>query len=117
VLRAGTARVPLSARDTVLARAAALSAGPRELLDVAALAGTRVEVRVLQAVTACPPAALDELLASGLLAPDAGGVRFRHEIARLAVAEAVAAHRAQAIHQRGTGPGLRDVRQPAAAVQ
>jgi DNA-binding CsgD family transcriptional regulator len=67
VLQAGMERVPDSARDAVLARAAHLSDEARAALDVAALAGTRVELRLLAAVTGCPPAATDELLESGLL--------------------------------------------------
>lgn len=74
----------------------------------------RVEARLLRSVTGCGPSALDELLASGLLAEDGGGwLRFRHEIARLAVAQAVPVRRGQAIHERalrfssgeGTGQG------------
>jgi DNA-binding CsgD family transcriptional regulator/tetratricopeptide (TPR) repeat protein len=98
VLRAGMAEVPPSARDAVLARAAGLSGGSREVLDVAALTGARIEGRLLDSVTGCPPSALDELLASGLLVGDGAWFGFRHEIARLAVAHAVAGHRAQAIH-------------------
>ena len=98
VLRAGVAEVPPSARDAVLARAARLSGGSREVLDVAALTGSRIEARLLESVTGCPPSALDELLASGLLVGDGTWLGFRHEIARLAVAHAVAGHRAQAIH-------------------
>ena len=41
---------------------------------------------------------VDELLASGLLAEDGARLRFRHEIARLAVEQSVAAHRRAAIH-------------------
>ena len=91
--------VPVSARDVVLARAARLSGDAREVLHVAALTGTRVEVRLLEAVTGHPAVAIDELLAGGLLVEDGAGVRFRHEIARLAVAQAVPAHRAQRVHQ------------------
>ena len=70
VLRAGMAELPPSARDAVLARAARLSAGAREVLDVAALTGARVEARLLESVTGCPPSVLDELLESGLLVGD-----------------------------------------------
>src|SRR5438034_1248852 len=98
VLRAGMDEVPPSARDAVLARAARLGAGAREVLDVAALTGARVEARLLESVTGCPPSVLDELLESGLLVGDGAWVRFRHEIARLAVAHAVAGHRGQVIH-------------------
>src|SRR5690242_3801197 len=98
-LRSGMAEVPPSARDAVLARAARLSGGSREVLDVAALTGTQVEARLLESVTGCPPSVLDELLESGLLVGDGAWLRFRHEIARLAVAQAVAGHRSQAVHE------------------
>jgi DNA-binding CsgD family transcriptional regulator/tetratricopeptide (TPR) repeat protein len=98
VLRAGVEEVPPSARDAVLARAARLGDGAREVLDVAALTGARVEARLLESVTGCQPSVLDELLESGLLVADAAWVRFRHEIARLAVAQAIAGHRSQVIH-------------------
>jgi DNA-binding CsgD family transcriptional regulator len=101
VLAAGMTEVPSSARDAVLARAARLTAGARDVLDVAALAGSRVELPLLAAVTGAPPSLLDELLASGLLTADAAGaagLRFRHEIARLAVAQSVPAHRRVSVH-------------------
>ncbi len=66
-----------------------LSAGAREVLDTAALTGTRVEVPLLASVTAGPPAAADEILASGLLSGDGVTVSFRHEIVRMAVAAAI----------------------------
>ena len=100
VVQAGMERVPDSARDAVLARAAHLSEQARRALDVAALAGTRVELRLLAAVTGCPPAAVDELLESGLLSGDGGWLRFRHEIARLAVQQAIPAHRGSDLHRR-----------------
>ena len=98
VLRAGMAQVPASARDAVLARAAALSADARQLLEVAALTGARVEAGLLEATAGCPPTAVDELLACGLLAADGGWLRFRHEIARLAVEQAIPPRRRAAIH-------------------
>ena len=67
---------------------------------MAALTGTRVELQLVQAVSACSPRAVDELLASGLLAGDGRWLRFRHEIARLAVEQAVNAHRRGLIHAR-----------------
>jgi DNA-binding CsgD family transcriptional regulator/tetratricopeptide (TPR) repeat protein len=70
----------------------------RGVLDTAALIGARVELRLLASVTPCSTSAIDELLASGLLVGDSGWLRFRHEIARLAVEDAVAAHRRGAIH-------------------
>jgi len=98
VLQAGMAQVPASARDAVLARAAGLGADARQLLEVAALTGARVRATLLEAATGCPPRAVDELLAGGLLAADGGWLRFRHEIARLAVEQAIPARRRASIH-------------------
>ena len=92
--------MPPSARDAVLARAVRLGAGSREVLEVAALIGVRVEPDLLTSVTGCPPQAMDEILASGLLAEDSGWLRFRHEIARLAVEQAIPAYRRADIHAR-----------------
>ncbi len=99
-VQAGMSDVPASARDAVLARAARLGSDSRAVLDDAALIGTRVEVALLDSVAGCPPSVIDELLASGLVTGDGAAVTFRHEIARLAVAGAVAAHRGSAIHTR-----------------
>jgi len=100
VLQAGMSEVPAAAREAVRARAARLSAGAREILDVTALIGTRADLQLVQAVTACRAPAVDEVLASGLLGEDGTCLRFRHEIARLAVEQAIAAHRRRAVHTR-----------------
>ena len=100
VIAAGTDELPASARDAVLARAARVGPGARTVLDAAALIGTRVEFPLLESVTDCPPSAVDELLAGGLLTGDGPALRFRHEIARLAVQDAVPAHRRGLIHAR-----------------
>jgi len=100
VIQAGVSEIPAAARDAVLARAVRLSGESRAVLDVAALIGTRSDLPLIEAVTACPPQAVDEILASGLLAGDGGWLRFRHEIARLAVAQAIPAHRGSTIHVR-----------------
>ncbi len=100
VVQAGIPEVPAAARDAVLARAARLSPPARDLLDVAALTGTRIEQRLIGTLWASPAGAVDAVLASGLLREDGGWLRFRHEIARLAVEQALPAHRKSAIHTR-----------------
>jgi DNA-binding CsgD family transcriptional regulator/tetratricopeptide (TPR) repeat protein len=100
VLQAGMREVPAAARDAVLARAARLDTGARELLDVAALLGTRVEPELIEVISPGSAALVDEILASGLLAEDGGRLRFRHEIARLTVEQATRAHRRGPIHRR-----------------
>ncbi|HEX9514591.1 MAG TPA: AAA family ATPase [Streptosporangiaceae bacterium] len=100
VVNAGADEIPPSARDAVLARTARLGGAAAGVLDVAALIGSRVEVTVLEAVTPCQAQDLDELVGSGLVVTGGGWLRFRHEIARLAVAQAVTAHRVGPIHAR-----------------
>jgi DNA-binding CsgD family transcriptional regulator/tetratricopeptide (TPR) repeat protein len=100
VVQAGMGEVPASARDAVLARVLGLSRESRDLLDIAALIGARVELRLLESVGSCPPLAIDELTASGLLAGDGGWLKFRHEIARLTIEQAIAAQRRGAVHAR-----------------
>ena len=99
VLSGGSEQIPQSAADAVLARAAGLSADARAALDCAALVGTRVESWVLEQVTSCSPATLDEVVASGLLVEDADGLRFRHELSRRAVEEAFPHRRRIPVHR------------------
>ncbi|MFI5909658.1 LuxR C-terminal-related transcriptional regulator [Dactylosporangium sp. NPDC051541] len=83
-----------SARDAVLARAARLEPRDRTVLDTAALIGARVDPHSL----AAEPASLDALIASGLLIADGTGLRFRHELARLTIEQAIPVHRRPALH-------------------
>ncbi len=100
-LRTLAVRVPSTARDAVLSRLVDLGDDARRLLDVAALLGTRVPLDLLTGVAGVPTndAALDEVLAQGVVRADAQELVFRHEIARLAVADDVPAHRAVEIHR------------------
>ena len=100
VLQAGMREVPAAARDAVLARAARLGARARALLDVAALLGSKVEPETIEAVAPGSAPLLDEILASGLLAEDGSRLRFRHEIARRCVEQAIAVHRRGPIHRQ-----------------
>jgi DNA-binding CsgD family transcriptional regulator/tetratricopeptide (TPR) repeat protein len=100
LLRSGSEGAPLpgSAHDAVMARVAGLEPEARRLLELAALAGARVEPWVLEAVSDDGARAIDACLASGVMAQDATGLRFRHELARLAVADAVPVHHRPALH-------------------
>ena len=104
VVQSGMDEIPASARDAVLARVSRLGASAREVLDAAALIGTRVELALLTMATAVPPPAVDELLASGLLAGNTAGagagLSFRHEIVRMAVAGAIPPLRCGLAHAR-----------------
>jgi hypothetical protein len=93
VVDAGTDEIPPSASDAVLARTARLGSAAAGVLDVAALVGSRVEIAVLEAVTTCQPANLDELVASGLVVTGGGWRRSRAWSRRGCAARAGAGHR------------------------
>jgi ATP/maltotriose-dependent transcriptional regulator MalT len=100
VLAAGMHEVPRAARDAVLSRAARLSERPRELLNFAALLGTRFDLQTIGPVQPDTFLQFDEVLASGLVTMDGSRVLFRHAITRLAIEQAIPVHRRQALHAR-----------------
>jgi DNA-binding CsgD family transcriptional regulator len=103
VVQSGMGEIPVSARDAVLARVSRLGPAAREVLDAAALIGTRVGFPLLESVTGGPAPAVDELLAAGLLTGDGAGLSFRHEIVRRAVEGAIPPLRSGRIHARILG--------------
>ena len=104
VVECGAQEVPPSAREAVLARVARLSPDARKTLEAAAVIGSRVEVALLRKAANAPSGldsadAIDECLTAGALLSEPDGFRFRHEIARRAVEEALPAHRRTELHQ------------------
>jgi hypothetical protein len=89
VLGAQADAIPHTVRDAVLARAARLSAPARSLLEAVAALPPRADFWLLERVAGELVGALEECLPSGLLAPGPAGVAFRHELARLAIAESM----------------------------
>ena len=90
--------LPASARDAVLARVARLEGGPRQVLEAAALMGSRIDPWLLDTVVACAADGVRAGISSGLLTPDGPEVRFRHEIIRMVVEDAVPAYQRVALH-------------------
>ena len=98
-LAAGAATVPDTVRDAVLARAARLSPAGARLLEAVAVVPPQAEPWLLEALAGDAAGRLDECLTSGMLVPEAAGVAFRHELARLAVEESVPPHRKLELHR------------------
>jgi DNA-binding CsgD family transcriptional regulator len=98
VLSGGLGTIPPSARDAVLARVARLTDSARRTAEAAALLGGRVDFELLAEVAGAELHDLDELVGSGLLVSEPTGLRFRHELTRMAIAQEIPAHRAASVH-------------------
>ena len=97
--------VPETVRDAVLARAVRLSAAARTVLEATAVMPDRAEIALVRTVAgAAGSAAIDECVQAGVLqtagsaGPAGPALRFRHELARLAVEQTVSAARLPDLH-------------------
>lgn len=91
--------VPLSVRDAIAARLARLPGRVRRIVEAAAVVPTRVETGMLARLADVAEEEIDTAVTAGLLRDDtAGAVAFRHELARLAVAEDLLPARRRALH-------------------
>lgn len=99
LLRAGrdAGRVPHSVRDAVLARAARLQPRERDLLEQVSVFPRQLPATLVRELPV-PLDAIDGCVALGLLLVEGGKVRFRHELARVAVEDAILPARARALH-------------------
>ena len=85
VLAAGDTGVPLTVRDLVLARFAALPAGAQEVVRLVAVVPTRAELWLVEEAVGPALSALEAGVAAGLLVVGSEAVGFRHELLRQAV--------------------------------
>jgi tetratricopeptide (TPR) repeat protein len=83
----------------VAARLARLSPGARRSVEAAAVTGYRAPASLLSAL-GCDDASVDECTAAGLLTPDGRSLRFRHELARMAVEADMPVRRRRELHTR-----------------
>jgi DNA-binding CsgD family transcriptional regulator len=98
VLAGDSGVVPATVRDAVLARAARLDGSARAMLDAVAIVPQRLELWLLEAIAGDAIAALDDCLASGMLCSEERSIAFRHELARIAIDEAINPMRRTELH-------------------
>jgi DNA-binding CsgD family transcriptional regulator/tetratricopeptide (TPR) repeat protein len=99
-IEAGWPAIPPTVRDVVGARLARSGAPVRAAVQAAAVIGTSIDREVLASVLGDSAAPLDDCLRTGLLTAGANCLRFRHELVRMAVAEAIPPHRRGELHAR-----------------
>jgi DNA-binding CsgD family transcriptional regulator/tetratricopeptide (TPR) repeat protein len=99
-LAAGDDEIPDTVRDAVLSRAARLGSPATRLLEAVAICPSGAELWLLEALAGDAIDRLDDCLASGMLDADATDISFRHELARLAVEEAIGPRRKVALHRK-----------------
>ena len=100
VLATGDDQIPATVRDAVHARVARLAPGARDLLDAAAVLPPPVELSLLEAVADGAIEHVGECLAAGLLTDEARRLSFRHELARIAIENALPPDQRAALHRR-----------------
>jgi len=98
-LAAGNDEIPSTVREAVLARAARLSDAEVTVIEAVSVAPPVVELWLLDALVADGAGPLEQCLNSGMLQAVAGGVAFRHELARIAVEQSLSPHRRSALHR------------------
>ena len=98
VLEAGGEALPATVRDAVFARTAVLSREARRLLDILSIVPGELPTWLLERLAGSATEHLEECLAAGVLAAGSGQVRFRHELARLAIEGALAPTRRAELH-------------------
>jgi DNA-binding CsgD family transcriptional regulator/tetratricopeptide (TPR) repeat protein len=87
-------RVPATVRDAVLARTSGLRPDERSALSAVSIFPDGALLAVVQAA----PDAVDGCIAAGMLVADGSRVRFRHELARLAILAGIPPGRRVALH-------------------
>jgi len=92
--------VPVSVRDAVLARAARQPPDVRAMLDLAAIVPARIDMALVDALLSPSRENITTVLSSGLLSADEGTYAYRHELARMAVEQALPVPVATSLHAR-----------------
>jgi DNA-binding CsgD family transcriptional regulator/tetratricopeptide (TPR) repeat protein len=95
--------IPPSVQEAVLARVSRLSDGARRVVDAVSIAPRQLAIDHALDLSGTAPADVDEAASSGVLVGAGSALRFRHELARSAVAETLPVARRLFLHRRMLG--------------
>lgn len=98
VLAAGGGSIPDTVRDAVLARVVRLPPVGRDSLEMSAVIGAVVPPLWRKDFGLLDSVGIDACVRAGMLVADGAALRFRHEIARVVVDEAIEPGRRQRLH-------------------
>jgi DNA-binding CsgD family transcriptional regulator/tetratricopeptide (TPR) repeat protein len=98
-IQTGLSSIPTSVADSVRPRVAAMSDGARSVLEVVSLLPRGSDLRTVLSLTG-EDDAIDECVQSGLLQAVDSRLRFRHELVRRAIQEAIGPARRRLLHER-----------------
>ena len=90
--------VPVSVSDAMLSRLARLSPAARAVVELVAVVPTKAELWLLNESINPATAVLEECVSAGILLLDNSAIGFRHELARRAVEDSLAAPRLHSLH-------------------
>jgi DNA-binding CsgD family transcriptional regulator/tetratricopeptide (TPR) repeat protein len=100
LLRNAGGGMPRTIADLVLARYARLTPAAQAIVQLTSIVPGKIERRLVEALLPCGVLALEECLNSGLLTADPSALRFRHEIARIAIELSLSEPAARALHRQ-----------------
>jgi predicted ATPase len=98
VLAAGGDGIPATVAEAVAGRLCRVSSAVRGVAEVVAVIGSRAPVGLVAVLVDEAAEAIEVLLGAGLLRAMGGEVAFRHELARMAVLDAIPDFRRAALH-------------------
>jgi DNA-binding CsgD family transcriptional regulator/tetratricopeptide (TPR) repeat protein len=102
VLAAGSS-LPRTVQDAVLSRVARLDLNSRKAVEAVAIAPRSLEIEKIAALAGAAPESIDAAVGSGVLLGDGISLRFRHELARAAIEDALPPARRLQMHRRMIG--------------
>ncbi len=98
VLSSNEPGIPVTVSDAVLSRARRLSPASREVLELVSVVPAKAEMWLINDAIGPTTKALEECINAGILRSEDQALAFRHELARRATEDSLAAPRRQSLH-------------------